>query len=480
MAVGRAAELGHLDVGVVGQEDVPVQPQAAVEQLGLEAQLIGFHILRPVREDVGRGVERPAVDPACGEAGGIGGIGQDLRGELVLQDGAGRPLALGVGGPLQRDVQNGRVRKPLVEDIVPRKGVALGLVRIAHAGFQAELVGDLQLAVDEGRTVLQGRRIIDQEVLDVRPAEEGETLEIHPAGVALAGIEEEAARGPVQPLSEQLAGEHRLFAELVVGDALVGLLDRHGDGRLAGAEHAAVSAPGGDRLEVDHAGQVDVEGVGEAPLLQVVDVRVQEIAVGVQVVGNARRQVFGAGIDAGEPGVAEAGIAHERAGRHERGRQGGARRAVGPRVGGRRAEAEGRLAGQAVRTERQLVVGAADVAEPSRQPVGQGHVVGEADGRQGPARLAVEGVELQGPGQGVGRGGVVGVGVVAREVVLDVLVDDPAQLAPDGPVVHRAQGADLAALAGVGALVRQLAGELGMDAGEVLQLDPAVALLVHG
>ncbi len=239
------------------------------------------------------GVERPPVDAAGREARGVGGVGLDGGVELVLDHRPGRPLALGVRRALEGDVEHGRVSQALVEDVVAGEGVGLGLVRVTHAAFDAELVGDVQPAIDEDRPVLQGRRVVDDEVLDVRPAEEGEALEIHPPGVALAGVQEEAAQGPVEPLGEGLAGQDQLLADLVVRDALVGFLDGHGDRRLAGAEDAGVAPERGDRLQVGERAEVGVQGVGEAPLLEVVDIGVEEAGVGVQVVGDARRQVLG-------------------------------------------------------------------------------------------------------------------------------------------------------------------------------------------
>ncbi len=73
-------------------------------------------------------------------------------------------------------------------------------MREADAPFQRQLVGEVEVGVGEGRAVLQRRRIVDQEVLHVRPAGDGEPLELDPAGVALAGVQVEAAEGPFQTL----------------------------------------------------------------------------------------------------------------------------------------------------------------------------------------------------------------------------------------------------------------------------------------
>ncbi len=264
-----------------------------VQQLGLQAGLVGFHRLRAIGEDVGGGVERTSVDAAGGEAGRVGGVGQDVRVDLVVEHRPRGPLALAVGRAGVGDVQHRRVREALVEDVVAGEGVALGLARVADAALDRELIGDLQLAVHEARPVAQRGGVVDHEVLDVRAARDGEALEVHPAGVAVAGVQVEGAGRPIQAIGEQLAGEHHLLAELVVRDALEGFLDRHRDGRLAGAEHAGIAPVGGGRPHVQQARhEIDVQGVREAPLLQIVDVGVLKARVLVDVVGIARGPVL--------------------------------------------------------------------------------------------------------------------------------------------------------------------------------------------
>ncbi len=82
-------------------------------------------------------------------------------------------------------------------------------MRLADAADQGQVVGELELAVQEARIVGRGRPAVhlDEEVEDVG---------LDGAEIALLRVIIEAAERPVQPVAEIGAGQPQFLAELLM------------------------------------------------------------------------------------------------------------------------------------------------------------------------------------------------------------------------------------------------------------------------
>ncbi len=398
-----------------------------VEQLGLQSNLVRLHVFRRDGQLDIAGRERPRIVAPGGEAGRIGRIGQDLGRELVL-DGHARIEAR--DGGRRRVRHDGR--QPVQRFVVV---VVLALGRIAHARRQQQLVRQMDLGVAVAGHILHRRAVVDlgeEEVLELaEPWDvEAEAFVIDLRPVDAPGGQVEGAQGPLDAPVPEISEEARFFAELVVTDGVVDQLGGNGDVALADAELAGEQAIGHDVLEVDAVRQVYVQDVGQAVGLHRIDVRVLR---GVALAG-------------------EAGLLPDR-------RRGV--RIVRPERGD-----QGPIRGQAVGAD-------ALVRQPKGQTIGCSGRDSESPWQRG--ILGGRDGEL-----GVRRGLGLVVGEVGGEVVLDLVVQDPADLRLGLVAIDAAQRAVAAVPLRGQAEGRQLAGQARIFAGEVLELHIAVAPLLAG
>ncbi len=185
----------------------------------------------------------------------------------------------------------------------------LGVVGVADAGRQVDLIGDVIDAVGEERVVVRRLAVVQVVVVKPQPVEKRHSGALErsgrkgrqprrrrpqgvEAGVTVIGVIVEAAERVIQPLDG--AGQRNFLGELIVPGVVEGraVAERRG---VAAAELVAPVAIRGDRLQVHHRREVVVDVARNAPVVEVVlvgdeaavDRRDAELAVGgVGVVGH--------------------------------------------------------------------------------------------------------------------------------------------------------------------------------------------------
>src|SRR6266404_1357729 len=138
----RAAQEYDLRVLEVVVENRGIEPDLAVEQIGLQSQLVGSELLRAESARL-RGIERTRTHAARLVAGADGSVGHHLRIEAVV----GTDVV--VGAAALEDVRAASERTaPINElvdrdavEVVPIVGIALVVLRVAQTTRHGKRVG---------------------------------------------------------------------------------------------------------------------------------------------------------------------------------------------------------------------------------------------------------------------------------------------------------------------------------------------------
>ena len=254
----------RLEVGVVAVEERTIQPQAALRQRVLAADLVGPHVLRVVGARlagrVGAAVETAALEAAAGAR-----VEQRVVRQLVVEPEARRQRVPAlVVRVLERADQRGQVGEG-------RGGaeVVLALVRVAQAERAGELVAELPGGLPEGGVAVGVEVVVDgPQERERQRAEHEEVVRVRllVRGDALVEVVE-AEHGVQAPaVVEQ---ELEFLGQLV----LVHAHEHVAELPLAGVDvdvvvHVEV-AIAGDGLEAPVVGHVPADGERDAAVVEV-------------------------------------------------------------------------------------------------------------------------------------------------------------------------------------------------------------------
>ncbi len=155
----RAHAQGQLDVLVVVVEGGQVQAHAPLEQVGLQAELVGGQGLRLERQRLRR-IEGPRIDAAALVARRGLHIGHDVVGQLIVESQTIVGASAAERGRLAVQVVDeavvARGRNVGAVGVVPIVGVRLLLTGVTHTGIDGEGLRRMPLGIQEARA---GRRV---------------------------------------------------------------------------------------------------------------------------------------------------------------------------------------------------------------------------------------------------------------------------------------------------------------------------------